>query len=229
MGRPKQSQLDVLRPTEGDVSGIDNHDLVTACAGWPRRTPPHGSPLLPRVLGEPLRQAREAVLEVLMVVLMRAETDCEEAACATATGRTWEELHKALGKKGMPNSIEDPVASSPVNVKRAVESLGFRCDEVGLDAILHGRATPGKTVVLVHNPESPLMGQHWCVWQGIRSDGFHLFSWGGKLEYRAYSGARVAQFVTAGKLPQCVFTVVPVARPLPWYRRILYWLGLRRG
>ena len=86
-----------------------------------------------------------------MPVLMRSAGDCEESAGGTATGRTWEELHKALGKRGIPNSLEDPLTGNPVIFKRAIESLGFRCDEVGLSAVLHGRVTPGRVIVLVHS------------------------------------------------------------------------------
>ena len=164
----------------------------------------------------------------MTIVLQRAETDCEEAACATATGKTWEDLHRALGKKGMPNSIEDPVASNPVNVKRAVESLGFRCDELALADLLMGRATPMRVVVLVHSTTSPTLSQHWICWGGIQSDGKHLLYWGDKIEPRTYTGAGLARLVTGG-FPNCAFQVVPVARPAPWYRRILAWLGLRRG
>ncbi len=164
----------------------------------------------------------------MTIVLQREISDCEEAACATATGRTWEELHKALGKKGMPNSLEDPLASNPANVKRAVESLGFRCDETPLADLLMGRAVPMKTVVLIHSQTSPTLSQHWVCWGGIAQDGHHLLYFGDSETPRKYSGAGLARLVTAG-FPNCCFQCVPVARPAPWYRRILVWLGLRRG
>lgn len=162
----------------------------------------------------------------MSVVLMRGQTDCEEAAGGTATGRTWEELHAALGKKGIPNSLEDPIAGNPVNLKRAIESLGFRCDEVGLSAILHGKATPGKTICLIHGLSHPFLAQHWVVWAGILSDGKHAFWWGDSAGTRALDPQLVADLITKGA-PNCVFTVVPVEKPRKWWQRILYWLGLR--
>lgn len=165
------------------------------------------------------------------IVLMRDSGDCEEAAGGTATGKTWEEMHRALGKKGIPNSLEDPLAGNPASFKRAIESLGFRCDEIGVEGLLSGRATAGRTIALVHNTESPvkaLFQQHWVVYAGRTPDDRFLFYWGNLATPRVYSREKTVAMVMAGKLPQSVFEVIPVEKPAPWWKRILYWFGLKK-
>jgi hypothetical protein len=166
--------------------------------------------------------------------------DCEEASAGTACQVTWDEMHAALKKDGIPNDLEDPIAGNPAWFKAAIESLEsvrdgmvrrWRCDEIGLGAILKGKGTPGRVICLMHAPDSPVLSQHWVVWNGIASDGKHLFFWGDSETPRRYSPNKVIEFVTKGDLPfapNCVFEVVPVDKKLPWYRRIFYWLGLKK-
>jgi len=157
------------------------------------------------------------------LVKMQHENDCEVAALATATGKTWEEARGAVGWRDLPGGVENPVFGTPTNVSRAAGVLGFKGDECGLSALLEYRATPGATLVLVQALDTPYMAQHWVVWMG-GADGWHALAWGdGGVRWK--TAADLTDLVTGG-WPNSVMELRAVDK-LPWYKWL--WWYVRHG
>ena len=106
-------------------------------------------------------------------VLMRTENDCEIAALATATGKTYEEAEAAFS--GLP--AVDPIRGNPESLYAALIRLGFWKRNITWEMLQNHQAEPGKTVILIHNPERPTLSQHWIVIAEYSPDGFRCF-WG---------------------------------------------------
>ena len=155
------------------------------------------------LLGYPTPPRPEQIGEKL--VTMRQVRDCHVAAVATACGVSYEQAHKALWHFNLPWFLESPILSNPLNVKRGVSALGFAPIEIGLTPLINSTATPGKVIVLVHDPKSPLFAQHWVVWMGL-TDGKHAFHWGQCQDLVYKTQQELIDLVTAGS-PNCVFEV----------------------
>lgn len=137
--------------------------------------------------------------------LMREKTDCEVAAIANACGVTYDRAANALDWRRLPKDAENPVFGNPWNLYRALISLGFWKKNVTLTDLLSFRAEPGKTVVLIHDPQNPTLQQHWVTWHGI-SGASHLLAWGQSQELRRVSAAVLTEYFRKG-WPNCAFTV----------------------
>lgn len=111
-------------------------------------------------------------------VLMRHETDCEVAAIATACEVSYEQSRDALGWRKLPEGAENPVFGNPWNLYRALIDIGFWKRNIRFRDLASGRATPDKTIVLIHNKANPTLEQHWVVWAGLDEDGNHKLWWG---------------------------------------------------
>jgi hypothetical protein len=165
------------------------------------------------------------------IVLMREVQDCEESVIGTVCGVPWEQAHEALKKQGTPNSLESPIRGNPASLKAAIERLGFRTTETGLTPVLSGSAPADRTIMLFHVPGSPYLKQHWAVWGGLRPDGKHMVYMGDREAPHVYNAANFCTYLTGG-WPNCVFRVDAPTTPKPrenWWKRLLRWLGLRRG
>lgn len=108
------------------------------------------------------------------IVLMEHETDCEVAAIATACQVSYDKAETALGWVDLPGGLENPVFGNPFNLHKALLKLGFWKDELTLNELLAGKATPFRTVVLL---KKSLTQQHWVVYYGKTGDLF-AFLWG---------------------------------------------------
>jgi hypothetical protein len=153
---------------------------------------------------------------------------CGPAAIAWATGADRVEVgrlmdwqhHHALG------GIREDLQDSPSAHKLAVLKLGFRYIPRTALEIMLGHATPNKTVILVHNPRSPLTQQHWITLSGLDPQGYVLAHWGDG------SIRRMLDFdgwFSSGA-PTCAYEVIPnpgAAAKLPWYHRAWFWLFRR--
>lgn len=159
-----------------------------------------------------------------VIVAQRFDTDCEVAALATATDKTWEEARGAVGWRDLPGPIENPVFGNPANVSAAANRLGWQAVEIGLTPVLEYRATPGRVLVLVHALDHPYQAQHWVVWFG-GADGHHCFAWGdGKVTWR--KAAEVVDLVTGG-WPNCVMELRPASKK-GWFKWLWDWVrGIR--
>lgn len=159
------------------------------------------------------------------VVLMKGDSDCEISALATATGKTYDEVLKAEGRKELPFGLNDPVWGNPETLYLTLNRLGFWKRNVTLTMLQNQKAEVGKTVVLVHKPAAPLTDQHWIVLAGYRPDGY-LFYWGTqeqpvfvpRQDFEGSSG------LFRGGWPNCAFQVI---RDTAWMR-FLRWLGIEK-
>lgn len=153
------------------------------------------------LLGYPTPPRPEQVGEAL--VTMREARDCLVAAIATLLGITYEAAHKAIGHRNLPSFLESPLLSNPLIAMRAIERLGKTPTLIGLTTLLNSTAPAGAVVILVHDPDSPFLSQHWVVWFGRSVDGTHRLAWGNSQEFILKSDAEMIDLVTKG-WPNCI-------------------------
>lgn len=133
-------------------------------------------------------------------------TDCEVAAIATSTGKTYKESQKALSWRDLWSWLENPFFGNPWNVYLALMRLGFWKKNITLTMLLSGEAEPMKTIVLVHDPKNPFLAQHWVVWGGITAAGNHMLFWGDDIRPRLKSDDELKNLFKNG-WPNCAFQV----------------------
>ncbi|MBF0501500.1 MAG: hypothetical protein HQM09_15275 [Candidatus Riflebacteria bacterium] len=143
-------------------------------------------------------------------VLMQTQNDCEIAAIATATGKAYEETAAAF----TPLPAIDPIRGNPEALYLALVRLALWKKNITWSMLETHQATPGKTVILIHNPETPTLLQHWIVLAGYSPDGFSCY-WG----YPLIAGrdAALPVFVDTAKMkdlflrgwPNCAFEISP--------------------
>lgn len=136
---------------------------------------------------------------------MRSKTDCEVAALATALNITWEESQKALDWRRLPKGLENPVFGNPLNIYHALVDLGHWKANKTLMQLLQGDYTPGKCIVLIHNPSNPTLQQHWVVLGAKKHDhsGYEVF-WGDSEAPRFITEKMLKEYFLAG-WPNCAF------------------------
>jgi hypothetical protein len=160
--------------------------------------------MLLELLGFPTPPRPEQIGERL--VTMRQLRDCHNAAVATACNVSYEKAHQALWHFNLPWILESPLLSNPINVERGVKALGFNSHNIGLSALLQNTVVAGKAIVLVHDPKSPLLAQHWVVWFGRDMAGNHRLHWGNSQEFVLKTDDELIGLVTAG-WPNCIIEV----------------------
>jgi len=145
------------------------------------------------------------------IVLMREDRDCQVAAIATACGVSYEQAKKATMHRDLMGFLESPVFGNPLNLYLSIAKLGFWKKNVTLSELVSGDVVNGKTIVLVHDPDSPNFNQHWVVYGGV-VDSLE----GGAKRYILHWGTgNTPKIVTEQKLkdlyekgwPNCSFTV----------------------
>jgi hypothetical protein len=160
--------------------------------------------LIKRVLGFPPAPTPEQVNEVL--ITMREERDCHNAAGATAAGValgrrvSYEEAAKAFNHWNLPWFFESPLLSNPLMLQRGMKRLGCKVRSVKISELLRGELKPGAVICLMHDPSGDIagtIGQHWVVWFGKDATG-HLFHWGKSQKLRTYSEADTVDMLTSG-------------------------------
>lgn len=137
---------------------------------------------------------------------MRHETDCEVAAIATACHVPYEKARKALSWQQL-RGIENPIYGNPINLYRALIKLGFWKRNIKFRDLCNGKAKPGKTIVLIHRPEHPIIQQHWVVWAGLDKNNNHRLWWGNNDKMCAViSSATMSAYFHRG-WPNCAFEI----------------------
>lgn len=158
----------------------------------------------------------------MVPVLMRTENDCEIAAIATATGKTYEETEKAF----WPLPAIDPIRGNPLASYAALIRLGFWKRNISWDHLLTRAAAPGKTVILIHDPESPLTIQHWIVLAEYSPESFRCF-WGHSVVPGHDPSIPVNVSIVRmkdlflGGWPNCAFEIISDT----WWTRLKRWMG----
>ena len=112
-----------------------------------------------------------------MPVTMRRTSDCEVAAMATATGKTYEEVYRAEGRKELSSGLNDPIWGNPETLYLTLIKLGFWKRNITWSDLENQRAKPGKTIILIHDPTHPILTQHYVVLSGYYPGGFQCY-WG---------------------------------------------------
>lgn len=168
--------------------------------------------LIKRLLGFPMPPNDEQKTEKL--ITMREKRGCAVAAVATACDVSYEAAHRALKHWDLPFFLESPLLSNPLNILRAVLSLGFEPDDKAkISELLRGELPPGKAICLVHNPDGAVKGtlqQHWVVYMGrdVHLDGGYLFHWGASQTLKVLRQQEIIDMLTAG-WPNCIILVKP--------------------
>ena len=158
---------------------------------------------LKSLLGYPMPPQPWQVGEAL--VTMREARDCLVAAIATLLGISYEAAHKAIGHRNLPSFLESPLLSNPMVAVNSLTRLDAHPMRIGLTAVLNATAAPGKVLVLIHDPESPLLSQHWVVWLGIKNDK-HQLAWGNSQTPVEKTSQEMIDLVTLG-WPNCLIEV----------------------
>lgn len=157
------------------------------------------------IVGWPPAPSPEQVNEVL--ITMREDRDCHNAAGATAAGValgrrvSYEEAAKAFNHWNLPWFFESPLLSNPLMMIRGMKRLGCKVRNVKISELLRGELKPGAVICLMHDPSGDIagtIGQHWVVWFGLDEHRQHLFHWGKKQQLRTYSEQDTVDMLTSG-------------------------------
>ena len=157
-------------------------------------------------------------------VLMRGKTDCGVSALASASGLPYEQVAGAFD--ALNGDRRDDLNDSPWHHDAAMRRLRIRSRIVTCGDILAGRTCPRRVVVLVHDPASPLLRQHWVTINWVDLPRARVNLWWGlpATPERAVSFDTFRQLYSAGA-PACAYEVgVGTVRGLPWYSRAWVWL-----
>lgn len=168
-----------------------------------------------------------------MTQTMKTDFDCGPVASYNANQvhdpknfkMTYTEFLRAW-KFPNTGTFKDNLRDQPGDHLTVLRKLKILHRRVHIEELLDGKAPAGKTVVLMHNPESPALQQHWVRF--IRFDflsGMYHFDWGNG-SYRAYNRQKVYEMFTAGvpDYAYCIGESEPgrLARFFNWF-----WLQLR--
>jgi len=91
---------------------------------------------------------------------------------------------------------------------------------------LCGRMKPERTVILMHDPSSPLLKQHWARIVGIDSEGFLVDMRGSNRVIQRFTRSQLKEYLCSG-WPFSAYTVGGPPRDLPrlnWWQRLLLWI-----
>ena len=153
-------------------------------------------------------------------VLMRDSEDCEIAAIATASGRSYEEVQDAFVVGDLPFGLTNPIRGNPEMSYLALSRLGLWKRNIAWADLYEHRAAQGSTIILIHNPAAPILQQHWVVLQGYSPSGVWLY-WGDKEQPRHVQWDAFKTLFLGG-WPNCAYQILP----LTWWQRFKRWLGL---
>ena len=160
------------------------------------------------LFGWPMPPNDEQIGEKL--VTMREKRDCHVPVIANTCGVTYEQAHKAAWHFNLPWLFESPIFSNPLNVCRAIRSLGFEADDSITWAQIKSRKLPaGKLIILVHEPSSDIKGtlmQHWVTLEEYRADGYFGLHWGQKQALAYKSESELLALFKSG-IPACAILV----------------------
>ena len=163
----------------------------------------------------------------LKIVTMQHQTDCEVAALATALGITWEESQKLLDWRRLPNGLENPILGNPWNLYRALVDAGYWKINKTLTQLLKGDYAPYKTIVLLHDPKSPIMKQHWVVLgANIHDHSDYEVFWGDSESPRFITEKMLKEYFLAG-WPNCAFTIHKASVWRIWWEKIKAFFGVK--
>lgn len=153
-----------------------------------------------------------------MIVLMRNGTDCEVAAIATASGIPYEKVQDAF-LVGDCGPLTNPVRGNPLASYAALSRLGLWKRNIAWGDLAERKAEPGKTIILIHSPDAPILQQHWVVLAGYTDTGF-LCYWGDSEQPRHVSSGKMLELFLGG-WPNCAYQIIQGSA----WQRFLRWIG----
>lgn len=131
-----------------------------------------------------------------------------------------------------PNTgtFKDNLRDQPGDHLAVLRKLKILHRRVYIEELLDGKAPPGKTVVLIHDSEDPILKQHWVRFVSFdRLSGAYYFDWGNG-KHKSFKRQKAYEMFTAGppgaspEFAYCIGESEPgkVARAANWC-----WLQLR--
>lgn len=153
---------------------------------------------------------------------MRCSHDCGPCAISYVTGIDQDTVERVIGWQHYHGhgSVREDLQDSPWHHFDAIVRLGQTFRLRTCADLLSGRATPEKTVVLVHpDSRSPLLVQHWTVYAGLDTDGVPLLHW---LDGRPPRRVPDLEELYSRGAPACAYEVMPDGgqKRLTWYQRL---------
>ena len=163
----------------------------------------------------------------LKIITMQHQTDCEVAAIATALQVSYDEAKSALRWQKLPFNANNPIYGNPYNLYIALINLKYWKANKTLTQLLKGDYIPYKTIVLLHDPKSPIMKQHWVVLGAKKQDhgGFEVF-WGDSESPRFITEKMLKEYFLAG-WPNCAFEPYKANITRIWWEKIKAFFGVK--
>ena len=149
---------------------------------------------------------------------------CGPAAIGFCTDKDPVEIGKLMDWQhyhGTISVLREDLQDSPSSHKLALLKLGFRYIVRSSQDLISGKATPNKTIVLIHpDARSPYLAQHWVVLATPAANGNPRVHWGNG-EIREIPD--LLDQYKRGK-PQCAYEIVPgPAGKATWQNRLWDW------
>jgi hypothetical protein len=140
---------------------------------------------------------------------MRCAGDCGPSALSFVTGVNQDVIEKTMDWQhyhGTLTYLREDLQDSPAAHKLCLLKLGFRYLVRSAQDLTTGRATPNKTIILIH-PDSrhPYIEQHWVVLAPAAAGGIPRVHWG---DGTIKPVPDLADEYSRGK-PQCAYEVIP--------------------
>jgi hypothetical protein len=158
----------------------------------------------------------------LKIITMQYQTDCEVAAIATALQISYDEAKKLLDWRRLPKGLENPILGNPWNLYRALVDAGYWKSNKTLTQLLKGDYIPYKTIVLLHDPKSPIMKQHWVVLGNRLSNKQYEIYFGNDELPEIVSDTTLKGYFLAG-WPNCAFSIYKANITRIWWEKIKVW------
>lgn len=155
-----------------------------------------------------------------MTYLMQTQTDCGPAALSFATGVDYSRVCSSWGWENH-GDVRDDLLDSPWHHFAVLEKLRIQFQIVTCGAIMAGKCGPNKTVILLHNLESPFLKQHWVVLESANPE-YVSVHWGDG-SVKRFAHAAFQKAYSAGT-PACAYEVGKGRYKLSWYQRL--WVTL---
>ena len=164
----------------------------------------------------------EIRMNELKIITMQHQTDCEVAAIATALQISYDEAKSALRWQKLPFNANNPIYGNPYNLYIALMNLKHWKANKTLTQLLKGDYIPYKTIVLLHDPKSPIMKQHWVVLGNRLSNKQYEIYFGNDELPEIVSDTTLKGYFLAG-WPNCAFSIYKASVYRLMWEKIKVW------
>lgn len=147
---------------------------------------------------------------------MEEKYDCGPAALAFVTGQPLQIIKKLWEWRGHGDQ-RDNIYDTPWNSFSLLSKLKIKFQICNCSKIVQGKASNDKTIILIHNPASPILLQHWVVLHSVTPT--HVLVHWGDGSIKAFPKDQF-QKLYAGGTPACAYEVGIGNYKLSWYQRL---------